>query len=302
MDTERARELLPWLLNGSLEEPERGEVLDTLRTSEELRRELAETRLAGEVFAQHVPAADLAAHAFGEPTGLDRGRIDAHLALCASCAEELTMARESRELAGAPEAGTAATAPAAGPRRRGRLLAFLRPGAASAGGSAGGWQAAALAASLTALVGLGGWIWTWQQSQERLGDLVASVREGMPPATGPEAGAIGLTADVFRSASGGCESPNCLELRARTGFATLYPRVETAPEEIYELRLRRLGDEGGETLRLRPVAAVPGGQLEFRPPANLLEAGQYDAELVRLGERGWERVESYPLTVVYERR
>jgi hypothetical protein len=295
MDTESARELLPWLLNGSLEESERDEVLNALRASEELRRELAETRLGGEVFGQHVPAADLVAHAFGEPAGLDRGRIDAHVALCERCAEELAMVRESRELAGTPE-------PGAEERRRGRLLSFLRPSEGAYGGVAAGWQAAALAATLVALVGLGGWTWTWQQSQERVGELVASLREAIPPAAGPDAGAIGLISDVLRSAGDGCDGPNCLALHARTGRATLYLQVETAPEEIYELRLNRREDDGREPLRLQPVAATPGGQLEFRPPANLLEAGQYDAELVRLGDRGWERVESYPLTVVYERR
>ena len=87
----------------------------------------------------------------------------------------------------------------------------------------------------------------------------------------------------------------------RIGVATLHLQAETAPDEAYELRLRaRAGD--GREIRLRPVAATPGGQLEFRPPANLLEAGEYDAALYRLDDRGWERVESYPLTVVHSGR
>lgn len=304
MDTERARELLPWLLNGSLEEPERGELLTALRTDEQLRRELAETRLAGEVFGQHVAAADLVAHAFGEPAGLGRERIEAHVALCERCAEELAMARESRELAGEPETGAAApdAAPPREERRRRRLLPFLRPAPALAGGGvATWWQPAALAASVAALVAVGGWIWSWQQAQGRIADLVASTRESLPPQAGPDAGRAGLVADVLRSTGDVCGGPNCLALETRVGVATLHVQAETEPGEVYELRLlARTGD--GREIRIQPVATVPDGQLMFRPPVSLLEAGEYDAALYRLGDRGWERVESYALTVVFGRR
>lgn len=110
MDTERAKEILPWLLNGSLEEPERGELLAALRGDPELRRELAETRAAGEIFAQHVSAEDLVAHAFGAPTGLAGERIEAHLALCERCADELALVRESRSLESEPDTPWVTTA------------------------------------------------------------------------------------------------------------------------------------------------------------------------------------------------
>ena len=50
------------------------------------------------------------------------------------------------------------------------------------------------------------------------------------------------------------------------------------------------------------MAATPGSQLEFWADAGRLQAGEYDAALYRLDDRGWERVESYPLTVVHSGR
>jgi len=301
MDTERATELLPWLLNGTLEGPERDEVLNALRTSEELRAELAETHQAGEVFGQHVPAADLVAHAFGEPTGLDRGRIEAHLALCASCAEELAMARESHALAEAPESGGAATtapaAPAAGERRSGRLLAFLRP-SASAGGGVAGWQAAALAASVAAAVALGGWIWTWQQSQGRVNDLVASLREGTQPASGEMVDSLGLLpeSEVLRGTR-----DRELSAAARHGAYELSiydERITTA--DRYELRLIDPAAPEGERELIRTVPwEQTEGQLTFRVAVDRPEPGTtYTGELVRLvSGRGWVLIERYAVPV-----
>jgi len=300
MDTERARELLPWLLNGSLEEPERGELLTALRTDEQLRRELAETRLAGEVFGQHVAAADLVAHAFGEPAGLRRERIEAHVALCERCAEELAMARESRELAGDGETGAAAPAPPpAEERRRGWLLPFLRPaGGSGGGGVAAGWQVAALAASLAALVGLGGWIWTWQQAQGRVAGLVASLRDQAPPASGREVDTLGLMteSEVLRGAGDRELTP-----RAAVGVYVLYVYDEALTVDgTYELRLTDPGAPAAERELIRTVPWERAeGQLTFRVPVDRLKPGAtYAGELYRLDDRrGWVLVERYSVPV-----
>ncbi len=300
MDTERAKELLPWLLNGSLEEPERGELVAALRTSDELRRELAETRMAGEIFGQHVATTDLVAHAFGAPAGLDRGRIEAHLALCERCAEELALARESRELAGEPEPG--ARTPAAAPaeeRRRGWLLPFLRPAAVTAGGGvAAGWQAAALAASVAALVAVGGWIWSWQQAQGRVGDLVASLRDAAPPASGREADTLGLVpeTEVLRGAGDRVLTP-----RAAVGAYVLYVYDEgLTAGGTYELRLIDPGAPAAERELIRTVPWERAeGQVTFRVPVDRLKPGTtYAAELYRLDDRrGWVLVERYAVPV-----
>ncbi len=284
MDTEHARELLPWLLNGTLEEPERSELLAALRGDEELRRELAETREAGQVFAQHVPAGELVAHAFGAPTALAAARIDAHLALCERCAEEVALVRESRSLSEEPDAPE---------RRQPGVLPFRRPAAAPAG--TGRSRRFALAASLAAMVGFGGWLATWQSSQGRIADLAASLSDSLPPQAGPEAGSGGLIGDALRG-DRSCPGPNCVELLSTIGIVSLTVNGEIEPDEVYELRLRPRDGEG-EPLRLRPAAAVSAGQLEFRPPVHLLAPGEYDAELVVLTGRGWEPVESYAFSV-----
>jgi hypothetical protein len=285
MDTEDARELLPWLLNGSLEEPERSELLAALRGDEELRRELEETRAAGEIFGQHVPAGDLVAHAFGSPAALAGERIEAHLALCERCAEEIALVRESRGLSGETDAAEL---------RQPGVLPFRRPAAAPV--RTGRMRVLALAASLAAMVGFGGWLATWQSSQGRIDDLTASLRSTLPPQAGPEAGSGALLADVLRGHRP-CPGPNCLELHSTLGAVLLTVNADTEPDEVYELRLRPRG-EVGEPLRFKPAAAVSAGQLEFRLPAHLIAPGDYDAELVVLTDRGWEPVESYVLTVV----
>lgn len=295
MDTERVKELLPWLLNGTLEGPERDEVLAALRTSEPLRRELAETREAGEIFGRHVPATDLVALAFGEPTGLGRGRIDAHLAHCERCAEELAMARESRELSEAPEPGAAAGPSAGAERRPGRLLAFLRPSGSP--GDMAGWRVAALAAGVAAAVAFGGWIWSWQQAQGRIGDLVASVRETTPPAPGPMVGSLGLllASDVLRG------TDRELTPAGRGGAYELYitdDRITAA--DRYELRLIDPAAPEGERELVRTVPSEQSeGQLTFRVAADRLKpATTYTGELVRLERsRGWVPVESYAVPV-----
>lgn len=286
MDTEHARELLPWLLNGSLEEPERSELLAALRGDEALRRELEETRAAGEIFGQHVPAADLVAFAFGAPAALASERIEAHLALCERCAEEFALVRESRSLADEPDAAE---------RREPGVLPFRRPAAAPL--RTGLTRGLAIAASLAAMIGFGGWLATWQSSQGRIDDLVASLRGSLPPQAGPEAGRGGLTADVLRGGDRTCPGPNCVELLSTIGTVSLTVNADAIePDEVYELRLWPRGDASGP-LRLRPVAAVSSGQLEFRPPVHLLAPGEYEAELVLLTDGGWERVESYAFSV-----
>ena len=55
MNCDQAIELLPWLLNGTLEAGERDEVRRHLETCERCREALTETRVAGSIFGQHIP-------------------------------------------------------------------------------------------------------------------------------------------------------------------------------------------------------------------------------------------------------
>jgi anti-sigma factor RsiW len=153
MNCDDAIERLPWLLNGTLEEGERQQVREHLATCERCRTARAESRDTWRIFAEHIPAEDLVAHAWGEPTGTAPELLADHLATCAQCAAELEMVRTSRQLEEDDRVALFA------PRRQATPAvppAQSAP-AARTTGSAGKWRAAALAASLAGLVAAGGW-------------------------------------------------------------------------------------------------------------------------------------------------
>lgn len=184
MTCDQAIELLPWLLNGTLEAAERPEVLRHLATCDRCREALAETRKTWSTFDQHIPSQDLVALAWGEtPSGIDPALAEAHLASCPQCAAELELARMSRRL---EEEDNVALFPAARPRTT--PIAAPRT-----------WRAAALAASLTAVVAASGWIYTFQQMSEpsRLAQTPESAPAPLPVPSQPSSGgAISLRQKV----------------------------------------------------------------------------------------------------------
>lgn len=151
MTCDQAIELLPWLLNGTLEAAERHEVLRHLATCDRCREALAETRKTWATFDQHISSQDLVALAWGEtPSGSDPALAEAHLASCPQCAAELELVRMSRRL---EEEDNVALFPVV--KTRTTATAVPRT-----------WRAAAIAASLTAVVAASGWIYTVQQVSE----------------------------------------------------------------------------------------------------------------------------------------
>lgn len=148
MTCDQAIELLPWLLNGTLEAGERDEVRRHLATCDRCREALAETREVWSTFDQHIPSQDLVSLAWGEkPSGIDPALAEAHLASCPQCAAEIELARMSRRL---EEEDNVAIFPAVKPKT-------------TAGAAPRTWRAAAIAAGLAAVVAAGGWIQTAQQ-------------------------------------------------------------------------------------------------------------------------------------------
>lgn len=142
MNHDTTRELLPWLLNGTLEPQEREDLRTHLKDCEDCRRELEETRQAMDVFQQHVPAGDLIAHAEGREAELPQSVVDAHLESCPECAEELTLLVGSLHTYGRTQKAPEPT------RQRQLVPAF--------------WRQAAQAAALVGLIAVAGWIATWQ--------------------------------------------------------------------------------------------------------------------------------------------
>jgi hypothetical protein len=139
-----AVELLPWLLNGSLDENERERVVAHVAGCPSCQCELTETVRAWGLFTRHVPTLELAKYAHGLPTtGIDCGSLERHLNLCGSCRQELEGIRSDRIVP--VTAGQARAADPVPPRGR-------RSGAARRRAS---WRVLAVAASLGAVL-LGG--------------------------------------------------------------------------------------------------------------------------------------------------
>ena len=160
-----AIEMLPWLLNGTLEEGERREVRRHLETCERCREALAGTREAWTIFGQHLPSETLVALAYGEvPEGIDPALAERHLASCPECSAELELARTSRRL---EEDDKIALFP-------GRLVRKDR-------GESRSWRAAAVAASLVGVIAASGWI----HSAQELRSVSEQVAE-RPPAPAVE--------------------------------------------------------------------------------------------------------------------
>lgn len=171
MNCEQATELLPWYLNGTLDESERRAVREHLAGCEGCRQALEDTRLAWTVYDQHIPSEALVALAWGEsPEGYDphiADILDRHLRSCPECAAELEMVRTSRRL-----------------EEDDRIALF--PGAArTVTRKPGAWRNAALAAGLAGMVAFGGWFWTAAQTRDlerRLAEAQATPAPSPAPA------------------------------------------------------------------------------------------------------------------------
>jgi len=104
MNCVRAEELLPWLLNGSLEAAEAGSVRAHLAGCAACRTAWVDTSWVVELSASHVPAGNLVDLAAGVAlTGGDRAAVEAHLAGCMDCAAEMALLRASWTAHAAPE-------------------------------------------------------------------------------------------------------------------------------------------------------------------------------------------------------
>jgi hypothetical protein len=177
------RGMIPWLLNGTLDDDERRQVLQHLSTCESCRRDLADTRLAAEIFDQHPPAEAILALAWDEtPQGIDPDFLEEHLASCPRCAAELELARMSRRL-----------------EEDDKVVPLARRTAPPAPATSWrGWKTAALAAGLAGVVAFSGWF----QTTGRVRTLEEQVAGRMAaPAPAPPAAVSGESARVQQLAA-----------------------------------------------------------------------------------------------------
>jgi len=152
MNTKEAIERLPWLVNGSLEPVEAAEVRQQLAESEECRKEFVELAQAAELFGSRIPAEVLLDYVSGRDVApFESDVIERFLDASPGSREEWRMASESWN-----GLETAAAPMQAQPESSGDVLPFRRRAEAGER-SARTWRAAAIAASLVAVLGVAGW-------------------------------------------------------------------------------------------------------------------------------------------------
>ena len=238
MTCDQSIELLPWLLNGTLDAEERAEVRNHLATCERCRQALTETRQAWTVFAQHIPAQDLVALAWGNlPSEIDAAAAEEHLASCAQCAAELEMTRMSRRL---EEEDNVALFPVGKPRRL-------------AGAAPRTWRAAALAAGLAAVIAMGGWVHTAQQvgkpTTQLAGTQTSAPAQEMQPGVLIDLGAGGVVRAGDPEKSIPNDQNSTLVLTARTSGDLEAEILDATTKPVRRMRLRQ-GDHGSYTVLL----------------------------------------------------
>ncbi|HEV7516616.1 MAG TPA: zf-HC2 domain-containing protein [Thermoanaerobaculia bacterium] len=287
MNCQEAIERLPWWLNGSLEPAERREVEAHLAGCASCRQALEETRLAWEVFAEHVPTEALVAYADDErPPGLDPDLFERHLADCPQCAAELEMARASRLLSEHGEVPLVVPRQAA-PQRQPRRER--------------GWQAAALAAGLTGVIAMGG-LWTSTQrvhqleAQRASAPVLRGVHTGTSgEAAGQQATAVSTSYYDFSPVTRG-ESVAARPIPAGAGYATLilHPSAaDTAREHTFQIRNGLGRVVQGESALLRN----PDNFYSVLLPLQSLPPGDYVIETYGTDGGAHQRLDRFPFTV-----
>lgn len=255
MNCNDAIERLPWLLNGTLGEEERQQVMAHLKDCAACRAALGETREAWRIYDQHIPAEDLVAHAWGEaPVTVDSGLLEEHLASCPQCAAELELARMSRRL---EEDDKIAVMPA------------RRPAPAPAGERRTGfWRAAALAASLVAVAGLGGWVYNADRAQSletRLAETQARpAQPAVPPP--PASPAPGDAAERERLAQLQGEVE-----RLQQSQAELSRQAEQAMSQLAELRQSQPSASGQQVNAFVASVTALGATVRGEVPPDRVE-------------------------------
>lgn len=97
-DCPRVADMLPWLVNGTLDEGERARVVEHLRTCADCREELDRIRTVLDTSEGHPPSGLLAAWAMGE-TVPDAEIIADHVASCPDCTRDAALVGENEVLA-----------------------------------------------------------------------------------------------------------------------------------------------------------------------------------------------------------
>jgi len=258
MNCETAAELLPWLLNGTLEAGERRQVVEHVRGCPACRAALADTRAAWEIFDWHPGAAallDYARGGEGEAAAAagaagSRQLVAEHLAACPRCAAELELARTSRRLV------------------EDERIAILRRDDARASRA---WRRSALAAGVVGLLAATGWFESARQSRDLERRLAARAAQAAAP----------VNAAPRAAAATPASRPNAGEAGLRGRAAETEARVAALAAQNQQLQ-QRVGELGRTAAELGRRAA----QLPAPPPGIESDILVADVTPVEQIERG----------------
>lgn len=293
MDCATATELLPWLLNGSLDDGERCSLVAHLEGCGGCRAELAETAAAWELMSAHPPAALLAAWAEGEDAA-DAQLIARHVVACPTCEEEVALVRE------------AATLEALTPLRD-------RP---VGGGGAMQWRRIAIAAVLVAGVSLTALLGSWLTAGAR-GRLAANEDErDRIAAAQARIETLSAELEAITDRARGFAAPlanlpvielvpDSFTLRGGSGPASVAVGTEAvalilaagAETELDGYRLRVMDHGGAEIWRADDLVLQTTDDFTVLLPLGALQPGEL--RLVIDGRRGadWTELETYRLVI-----
>ncbi|MFY9819862.1 MAG: zf-HC2 domain-containing protein [Thermoanaerobaculia bacterium] len=275
MNCDQAIELLPWLLNDTLEAGERQEVRRHLETCSRCREALADTRESWRILDQHLPTETLVALAWGEtPPDLDPALAERHLVSCPPCAAELEMVKTSRRL---EEDDKIALFPAR-PRRQPQETGAYR-----------GWRATALAASLAGLVAVSGWVYSARDARQ----LADRLRLVAPPAAGAQIAQAVTFLNV---------SPDQAVERGKAREVTKLPASSSPPVlalvssgtgvyDQYQIEIR--DPRGALVSTVRGIQKDPNGFYPVLLPRGALMPGTYTLHVFGVAGNRREPLETY---------
>jgi anti-sigma factor RsiW len=315
MNCQTAVELLPWLLNGTLDDAERLEVLEHLEGCVECRGELAHTRDLAALLSAHPAPEQLVDHAEGRPVpGLAPEELERHLTACETCTEEMALIREARRGLRLDEGSTPEPTRQAG--EGGRVLRGRW--------TERSWRQLAIAASVAMALITGGWIWSSLSTLVQTKELEMSRHELQAELT-ERTQALANLREELAGLRASREEPG-LDDAERDRLDALSAAVERLEQERAD-RERRLAGLDRQVAELSaPTVASPvmlypeeGSRLRGEEPAAGEElptlsrskagrqplqlspaTGRFGASKVRLelldpsGERGWTTVTTLP--------
>lgn len=267
MNCDDVSELLPWLLNGTLEIAERDEVRRHLATCERCRAALEDTREAWTTFDQHLASEALVALAYGEtPVGIDPAVAERHLASCPQCAAELELVRMSRRL---EEDDKVAIFPTPRPLTT----------AAAPAGAPSSWRGAAIAAGLAAIVASGGWLHELRQASSL---APRPAQAAIPPAPAPApsfpepSSPAAETAALKRQLDSLASTLQQLQERDKSN----QERTLGAMAQLAEMQKERGAPRAGSVFVLDTQAVVRGGETPEAPAAREVHGSNLPSTLL----------------------